>query len=225
MTQQNYANNENSMMSTSVIRFFVTLLFVGSLFIVSCGDNKAPESRSESISSGHQMRIDSPVLKKASEEKEVVDSTIGEDSESVVDTSEAVAIEGKELSDTVMQEKKEDPVDSTKKEVPVKENDSECGEITEARIKAGSTIFSGKGNCSTCHKGDGTGTPLGPDLTDQTWINVSGDYSSIIENVRNGVQLPIEHPTPMPAMGGGKLTEEELCEVAAYVWSLSHSEH
>ncbi|MCE2504087.1 MAG: cytochrome c [Chlorobi bacterium] len=99
----------------------------------------------------------------------------------------------------------------------------ECGEITEARIRKGATIYSDKGNCVNCHKGDGTGTPLGPDLTDQTWINISGDYLSIVENIRNGVQLPVEHPTPMPAMGGGELTDEEVSAVAAYVWSLSHS--
>ena len=99
--------------------------------------------------------------------------------------------------------------------------DEACGEITDARIKAGATQFVGKANCFTCHKGNGTGSALGPDLTDNTWIHISGDYSSIIDNIRTGVKLPIEYPTPMPAMGGAKLTDEEVCAVAAYVWSLS----
>ena len=96
-----------------------------------------------------------------------------------------------------------------------------CGTITDTMIYQGEVLFSGKGNCQTCHKGDGTGTPLGPNLTDETWLNISGDYPSIISNIKEGVQLPIEHPTPMPPMGGAKLNEEEICALAAYVWTLN----
>ncbi len=95
-----------------------------------------------------------------------------------------------------------------------------CGTITDEMIHQGAVLFSGKGNCSTCHKGDATGTPLGPDLTDNTWLQISGDYPSIIKNIKEGVQLPVEYPTPMPAMGGAKLTDQQICELAAYVWSL-----
>lgn len=97
----------------------------------------------------------------------------------------------------------------------------ECGTVDDEMIHRGEVLFSGKGNCSTCHKGDGTGSAIGPDLTDSTWLNIEGDFESIARNIRNGVPLPIEHPTPMPAMGGAKLTDEQICDLAAYVWSLS----
>ena len=210
-------------MLASVMRFIVMLLFVGGLFVIGCGENSLPERTLEDYATKHQTK-DSPILKQISEVKEVVDSGTTESSEIAHDSSTMTVTKQEEndTRDTVTQEKNEVPADSVKKVVPVKGNSDECGDVTKDRIKAGATVFSGNGNCSTCHKGDGTGTPLGPDLTDQTWINISGDYSSIIENVRNGVQLPIEHPTPMPPMGGGTLTEEEICAVAAYVWSLSH---
>ncbi|MGE3801814.1 MAG: cytochrome c, partial [Candidatus Kapaibacterium sp.] len=122
---------------------------------------------------------------------------------------------------------KQQQVETQPSDNPVEEKrgvtgeDEACGEITDARIKAGATLFVGKANCFTCHKANGAGSALGPDLTDKTWIHISGDYSSIIDNIRTGVKLPIEYPTPMPALGGAKLTDEEVCAVAAYVWSLS----
>lgn len=96
-----------------------------------------------------------------------------------------------------------------------------CGTITDEMIHQGEILFSGKGNCSTCHRGDATGSPIGPNLTDNEWLQISGDYPSIIKNIREGVPLPVEYPTPMPAMGGAKLNDKEVCELAAYVWSLS----
>ena len=96
-----------------------------------------------------------------------------------------------------------------------------CGTITDEMIHQGEILFSGKGNCSTCHKGDATGSPIGPNLTDNEWIQISGDYPSIITNIKEGVPLPVEYPTPMPAMGGAKLNDQEVCALAAYVWSLN----
>ena len=95
-----------------------------------------------------------------------------------------------------------------------------CDEPTVERIAQGKTIYAGKGNCGNCHAADATGGALGPDLTDKLWIHINGDYTSIARNIRNGVPLPEEYPTPMPARGGGNLSDEEICAVAAYVWSL-----
>jgi len=95
----------------------------------------------------------------------------------------------------------------------------ECGTITDEMIHQGEVLFSGKGNCSTCHKGDATGSALGPNLTDTTWLDIPGDFRSIAKNIRTGVELPIEHPTPMPPMGGARLTDEQICQLAAYIWS------
>ncbi|MGH7483600.1 MAG: c-type cytochrome [Longimicrobiales bacterium] len=93
---------------------------------------------------------------------------------------------------------------------------------TEAMVTEGQQIFSSTGNCFTCHGPDATGTQLAPNLTDSEWINIDGSYESIIENVRTGVPQPVEHPAPMPPMGGAQLTEDQLRAVAAYVYAISH---
>jgi mono/diheme cytochrome c family protein len=94
--------------------------------------------------------------------------------------------------------------------------------VTPEMVTAGQQIFAGVGICMTCHGPDATGTPLAPNLTDQTWINVDGSYEQIVQLVTTGVPQPVEHPSPMPPMGGAQLTEQQIREVAAYVYSLSH---
>jgi len=90
-------------------------------------------------------------------------------------------------------------------------------------VAEGKTIFMGKGTCLVCHGADAKGTPLAPNLTDSTWINIDGTWASIEGLVKAGVPKPKEHPAPMPPMGGASLKPEELHAVAAYVWSLSHT--
>lgn len=88
---------------------------------------------------------------------------------------------------------------------------------------AGKAIFEGKGNCFTCHRQDGKGTPLAPDLTDDAWVNFDGrpTAEAVAALVRKGVAQPKQHPAPMPPMGGGSLSDDEIDAVAAYVLSLS----
>jgi mono/diheme cytochrome c family protein len=94
----------------------------------------------------------------------------------------------------------------------------------DAKLVAdGKKIFTGKGNCYACHGADAKGTPLAPNLTDTTWINIDGTRAAIEGLVKAGVPKPKEHPAPMPPMGGASLKPEELQAVAAYVWSLSHT--
>lgn len=92
--------------------------------------------------------------------------------------------------------------------------------VTPEMIAQGQQIFTSTGNCYTCHGVDAKGTALAPDLTDQEWINVEGTNESILEVVHTGVPSPKAHPAPMPAMGGAQLSEEQISQVAAYVWSL-----
>lgn len=90
--------------------------------------------------------------------------------------------------------------------------------------EAGKAIFEGKGNCFTCHNQDATGTPLGPDLTDSEWINFEDGRPSreqVEALVREGIAQPVEHPAPMPPMGGASLSDEEITRVAEYVLSLT----
>jgi mono/diheme cytochrome c family protein len=94
---------------------------------------------------------------------------------------------------------------------------------TPEMVTAGQAIFTGKGMCITCHGPTATGTPLAPNLTDGEWINISGnDWNEIQGIVRTGVPTPQQHPSPMPPMGGAQLTDQEIQQVAAYVYSLSH---
>lgn len=77
--------------------------------------------------------------------------------------------------------------------------------------------------CAVCHGFDGSGTPLGPSLRDGTWIHISGSPAEIATIIRTGVAEPLEHPVPMPVMGGGRFTSEELNGLVAYVHALSRS--
>ncbi|MGH7475208.1 MAG: c-type cytochrome [Longimicrobiales bacterium] len=93
--------------------------------------------------------------------------------------------------------------------------------VTQEMVTQGQQIFTSTGNCFTCHGQDATGTQLAPNLTDSEWINIEGDYESIVENVRTGVPQPVQHPAPMPPMGGAQLTDEQVRAVAAYVYAIS----
>lgn len=91
---------------------------------------------------------------------------------------------------------------------------------TAEDITAGQQIFTATGNCYTCHGPDGKGTQLAPNLTDSEWINIDGTFAAIQQNVKTGVPQPKQHPAPMPPMGGATLTDDQVRQVSAYVWSL-----
>lgn len=91
---------------------------------------------------------------------------------------------------------------------------------TAEDVAAGQQIFTSVGNCYTCHGPDAKGTALAPNLTDSEWINIDGTFEAIQQNVRTGVPQPKQHPGPMPAMGGANLSDDQIRQVSAYVWSL-----
>lgn len=91
---------------------------------------------------------------------------------------------------------------------------------TPEMVAQGQQTFSSTGNCYTCHGMDAKGTALAPDLTDQVWLNVDGTYAAITNVIKTGVAAPKSFPAPMPAMGGAALTDEQVGQLAAYVWSL-----
>ena len=116
------------------------------------------------------------------------------------------------------------PVDTTPAQTT-----ADPAQITAAMVARGNDIFHGRaanGICYTCHGMNGIGGPggLGPNLTDDQWLNTDGSYGGIIETIRTGVAQPAEAPAPMPPMGGLALSEEDLRAVAAYEYSLSHPE-
>lgn len=96
---------------------------------------------------------------------------------------------------------------------------------TAEDVALGEEVFHGKvgdATCEGCHGSDGKGTPLGPNLTDGTWLWGDGSLASITATIKNGVPEPKDFRSGMPAMGGAELTPKQLAAVAAYVWTLSH---
>lgn len=95
-----------------------------------------------------------------------------------------------------------------------------CPDISQALTDAGRRVFTGGGNCYTCHGSDAHGSALAPNLTDTTWLDIGGSYAAIADLVRAGVPNPKQFPAPMPSMGGAELTDEQICAVSAYVLGL-----
>src|SRR5262249_60109236 len=91
-----------------------------------------------------------------------------------------------------------------------------------AAIAAGDSIFHKAGNCYACHGANAQGL-VGPNLTDSTWIHGDGSYDFIVATVTKGV--PKEESKSgivMPPKGGSTITDDQVKQVAAYVYSLSH---
>lgn len=79
-----------------------------------------------------------------------------------------------------------------------------------AAVEAGKRLF-GQYNCSGCHSNGGGG--MGPSLMDDEWI-----YGGRLEQIH---QTLVEgRPNGMPAWGG-KVPDEQLWQLAAYVRSMS----
>ncbi len=93
-----------------------------------------------------------------------------------------------------------------------------------AKIAMGDSLFNGRqmGACWACHGKAGKGTGVAPSLADKTWLNIDGSEEAIKGIIHNGVPKPKKAKAPMAPMGGGKLTEEQIDAIAAYVYSLSH---
>jgi mono/diheme cytochrome c family protein len=102
--------------------------------------------------------------------------------------------------------------------------DAVPGEITDAMIEEGRTLYVGAGLCAACHGPSGGGIPnLGANLTDDEWLHGDGSYESIVERIMTGVTADESSSgTVMPAKGGSALTDAQVGAVAAYVYSLSN---
>jgi glucose/arabinose dehydrogenase/mono/diheme cytochrome c family protein len=96
---------------------------------------------------------------------------------------------------------------------------------TREMVALGDRIYHGQvggAACSGCHGANGTGSPLGPDLTGKKWLWSDGSYAGLIKTITEGVPHPKQYRSPMPPLGGAQLTSDQISAVAAYVWSLSH---
>jgi mono/diheme cytochrome c family protein len=96
-----------------------------------------------------------------------------------------------------------------------------------AKVTAGEALFNGTqlGACWACHGKAGKGTSNAPKLADakRAWLDSDGSLEAIKGTITTGVAKPKKFPGAMPPMGGGKYTPEQVDQLAAYVYSLSHA--
>jgi mono/diheme cytochrome c family protein len=94
--------------------------------------------------------------------------------------------------------------------------------ISQEDFEEGRRLFTGQGGCHACHGPQATGTQLGPDLTDDQWLNVAEpSMDEVMRVIREGVAQPVQYPAPMPPMGGARLTEAQIHALSAYVIGLN----
>jgi glucose/arabinose dehydrogenase/mono/diheme cytochrome c family protein len=111
------------------------------------------------------------------------------------------------------------PPESNTADLPVPQGSSPDMVALGDRIYHGQV---GGATCTGCHGGNGTGTPLGPDLTKAKWMWSDGSFAGILKVITEGVPNPKQFRSPMPPMGGAQLSDMQASAVAAYVWALSH---
>lgn len=92
--------------------------------------------------------------------------------------------------------------------------------VTQEMVDEGQRLYGTV--CVACHGPAGGGSPAGPALADDEWINVTGNFDEIVNIIHTGVPSPRQFPGPMPALGGGSFTDEQVRALAAYVYALSH---
>ena len=104
-------------------------------------------------------------------------------------------------------------------------HDALPGDVTAEALKRGRKIFHGRGNCFHCHGNNGAGTFIAPALNDDRRIHLqTRTVEEIAERIRSGVSQPKQYRTAMPPSGGASLTNEEMSALAAYVFTLDHSQ-
>ena len=81
-----------------------------------------------------------------------------------------------------------------------------------AAIEKGKSIFMNN-NCGGCHRNDGGGNSIGPNLTDEYWLH-GGDITDVFRTIKNGV---VEKG--MPAWGKA-MTAQDVHDLTFFVMSL-----
>lgn len=96
---------------------------------------------------------------------------------------------------------------------------------TREMVELGERVYRGQvggAACTGCHGDKGEGTPLGPSLMGREWLWSDGSYAGIEKTITAGVSQPKRYRSPMPPLGGAQLTPDQVSEVGAYIWSISH---
>lgn len=84
--------------------------------------------------------------------------------------------------------------------------------VDEALILKGKEVFNNM-NCGSCHRPDGGGNSIGPNLTDEYWIH-GGDVKQVFNTIKNGAV-----DKGMPAWGKS-LSPQDVRNVSFFVMSL-----
>ena len=85
-----------------------------------------------------------------------------------------------------------------------------------AIIEKGKSVFMNN-NCGSCHRNDGGGNTIGPNLTDAYWLH-GGDVKSIYSTVKDGV---VEKGMPS---WGRSLSPTDVRDVTFFIMSLQGSD-
>ncbi|MDH3296700.1 MAG: cytochrome c [Gemmatimonadota bacterium] len=94
--------------------------------------------------------------------------------------------------------------------------------VTPEMVKRGEQVFNGPGACALCHGSEATGL-LGPDLTDDVWLDAKGEYKTIGRIIAEGIsEKASTSGIAMPPRGGSDISASDIERVAAYVWYVSH---
>ena len=100
--------------------------------------------------------------------------------------------------------------------------------VTTQMVALGDSLFHAR-SCRNCHGMDAKGSRGGPDLTSGNFMHVSGSYDDFVKIITTGIPREeiqdTTHHNPMPPRGGSRpapLTDDQIRDVAAYVYSLSH---
>jgi mono/diheme cytochrome c family protein len=91
--------------------------------------------------------------------------------------------------------------------------------VDQAMVDEGFQLFGTV--CVACHGAGAAGSPAAPALNDADWIHIGGSQDEIAALIQTGVPAPVQFPAPMPPMGGGQFTAEQVQALAAYVFAES----
>jgi mono/diheme cytochrome c family protein len=98
--------------------------------------------------------------------------------------------------------------------------------VTAQMVAAGDSLFNAPKSCNGCHGHGGVDGRNGPNLTTGTYEHIDGSYAAIVKIVTSGIpKADIKHPEhrfPMRPRGGHDYTDEQVANLAAYVWTLGH---
>ena len=95
--------------------------------------------------------------------------------------------------------------------------------VTQDMVDKGKAVYGGAGLCYACHGAAGQGA-VGPKLTerDGQWFHIKGTYPELITYITNGVtKEESKSGIMMPARGGSKISDEDVKNVAAYIYVIS----